>query len=243
MLEAKGSTFLYQQLQNVLRQEILAGVYKEGDQMPSEVQLGEFYQVSRITVRRALKELSREGFLEMRQGKGTFVKPLRLDIQFLKLGGFSDGADSDPSTISKKIVEKVCIPAGAELAERFQITEGDPLLRLVRTVRGKSLSVSLDTAFFPLDLFPGIDEKITDQVSTFAVLQEDYGVVMASAVKEISFATADVRTAGLMTCNVGEPLFLVKKAIADAQGRVIHYSEYYLLARRTTFSITVPHQN
>lgn len=71
MLDQNASTPLYEQLKNAIRKEIDEKKYSSGDRMPSEAELEKLYNVSRITVRRAIKELCDEEVLVRRQGKGT----------------------------------------------------------------------------------------------------------------------------------------------------------------------------
>lgn len=66
-----------------LKDKIITGVYKSGDQLPPEGALCEMFGVSRITVREALKKLSMMGIVEIKQGRGTFVKAVDLGL-FMK---------------------------------------------------------------------------------------------------------------------------------------------------------------
>jgi GntR family transcriptional regulator of arabinose operon len=71
-MEDKKET-LYSQIINDIKQQILSGVLKPGDKLPTELELAELYNVSRTTSQRALIELEREGFISRKQGKGSFV--------------------------------------------------------------------------------------------------------------------------------------------------------------------------
>lgn len=73
MLVADSATPLYLQLKEILCQEILAGRWREGEKIPTENELVDVYQVSRVTVRRAVSELVAQGRLVRHPGKGTFV--------------------------------------------------------------------------------------------------------------------------------------------------------------------------
>ena len=64
---------LYLQVIEDIRKDIASGLYRPGEKIPSEIELGDIYRVSRITVRNAVKVLEKEGLLIKRQGKGTFV--------------------------------------------------------------------------------------------------------------------------------------------------------------------------
>ena len=74
MLELNSSVPLYEQLMNAIRADIDQGIFKAGEKLPTEAELEEKYAVSRITVRRAIKELCDDDILIKKQGKGTFVQ-------------------------------------------------------------------------------------------------------------------------------------------------------------------------
>ena len=72
-LDNESSVPLYKQLKEIIKEEISRGTYKRGQKIPPEVELQETYHISRITIRKALQELTDEKILERRRGKGTFV--------------------------------------------------------------------------------------------------------------------------------------------------------------------------
>lgn len=83
-MHTAGRAPLYQRLQSVLRDRIESGMYRPGDVFPSEATLMAEHSLSRITVRRAVSELQREGLVITRQGAGTFVAdPARAGAQCL----------------------------------------------------------------------------------------------------------------------------------------------------------------
>src|SRR6188768_3076663 len=81
---------LYNQLKELLRSQILDGTYPSGSRMPSESELGELFQVSRITVRQALGDLQKEGLIFKIHGKGTFVAKPKAFQNVSKLQGLSE---------------------------------------------------------------------------------------------------------------------------------------------------------
>jgi DNA-binding GntR family transcriptional regulator len=71
---------LYEQVRSVLRERIAAGTYAPGDRLPSESALAAEFEVHRLTVRRALEELAREGIVVARKGSGTYVAPRHVPL-------------------------------------------------------------------------------------------------------------------------------------------------------------------
>lgn len=74
MLNKNSIQPLYKQLMDIITSQLKNGTYKPGEKIPTEPELAELYQVSRITVRRTIEELCTQGYLVKHQGKGTFVK-------------------------------------------------------------------------------------------------------------------------------------------------------------------------
>ena len=70
-----GAKYGYVTVKNKLLADIGNGVYKVGDKLPTEREMCEMFQVSRITVRQALAELQNDGWVQRTQGRGTFVQP------------------------------------------------------------------------------------------------------------------------------------------------------------------------
>ncbi|MFC2106216.1 extracellular solute-binding protein [Candidatus Bipolaricaulota bacterium] len=79
----KGSVPIYRQLEEILKQRIKNGELKPGDQTPTEFELCEEFDISRISVRQALAELANDGFLFRHQGKGTFVNHISSEVTSL----------------------------------------------------------------------------------------------------------------------------------------------------------------
>ena len=103
MLDQNAAMPLYEQLKLAIKKGIKSGEYPPGSRMPSEAEMEKLYDVSRITVRRAVKELCEEEILARKQGRGTFVLNSagvsynRLDRN---VGGFHDSLarDGKPET-------------------------------------------------------------------------------------------------------------------------------------------------
>lgn len=78
-----------------MKEMIITGIYKPNEKLPNEAVLCEKFGVSRITVREAMKKLSMMGLLDIRQGKGTFVKPIDLSLFMKPLYQLIDFEDVD----------------------------------------------------------------------------------------------------------------------------------------------------
>jgi DNA-binding GntR family transcriptional regulator len=80
----KNNVPLYFQLEQIIKSKILMGEFLPGEQIPTEKDLCETYQVSTITARQAILNLVNEGLIIRRQGKGSFIKEGLKDIKNIK---------------------------------------------------------------------------------------------------------------------------------------------------------------
>ena len=87
---AQDSTPIFQRIKDYLTSEIAAGRWKEGDVVPSEQALVRQFGVSRMTVNRAVRELTAEQVLTRRQGSGTFVAPRKYQATLVEIRSIAD---------------------------------------------------------------------------------------------------------------------------------------------------------
>ena len=80
IIRNNSPTPIYQQIKNAITSQILSGELAEGEALPSIRQLAAEIQISVMTIKKAYDELEKEGYLQSRQGKGTFVAPKNMEL-------------------------------------------------------------------------------------------------------------------------------------------------------------------
>ena len=134
-LQSVSSSPLYHQLMQRIADDIEKGNYPVGSRIPPEHELEETYQVSRVTVRRALAELTSEGLLERKQGKGTFVSTPRISQDLKSIHSFHDSCKKNGVRAGTKVIHVTEIDADATDIQDLNLREGD---RVVETLRIRS---------------------------------------------------------------------------------------------------------
>lgn len=117
-----------------LKERIISGEYKSGDQLPPEGALCELFSVSRITVREALKKLNMMGLVEIKQGKGTFVKTVDLGLFMKPLFQLIEFEDIDVEAIytAREYIEGGTAYLAATGRTEFQLTVLKSILQGIR---------------------------------------------------------------------------------------------------------------
>lgn len=232
-------SFLYEQVMINIKDMIKSGQLHPNEKIPNENELCELFEASRITIRRALKELENEGVIEILHGKGTFVKNQKQQIHMLDLNGFTNGKWLGKTTITKKTLSKSVEVADEQMMKLFNRSEPFELLKLVRLIKDSNSVFSVDYSYFPLDLYPGIQDKIKENISTFQIIKNDYGVRFKCAKKELEFLHPSLEISELLEVSRMEPVIQIGKIIMDDKNIPVHYSLYYLLASKVKFNIDV----
>lgn len=212
MLNQNIPTPLYEQLKNAIKQEILQKVYLPGERMPSELELEEKYKVSRITVRRAVKELCEEGILVRKQGKGTFVLNNKFCGRLDRPGkGFHDSLEREGKKVRVDILEKSIMHVNASYANDLKIDVNDDVIYLRRLMYADDIPIMIDASYIPFKRFPGLYEKLDGNVELFRTLEQDYGVSLEKFYKVLKVEKATKEMSRLLNCKSGDPVFHLSK--------------------------------
>lgn len=221
MLDQNAATPLYEQLKQAIKDGIQSGEYRPGSRMPSEAELEKLYDVSRITVRRAVKELCQEEILAKKQGKGTFVlNPVNVSYNRLDrtVGGFHDSLARSGKEAMVDILEKSVIRVSPSYARDLNIKPEDDVVYLKRLMYANGVPVMIDTAYIPEKRFPGIYDRLVGNVALFRLMEQEYGVKLERYYKVLKVRKATEDMARLLNCEAGDPMFDLFKITYNEAG-------------------------
>ena len=233
-LQAESFSPLYHQLMQRIRGDIERGVYPTGSRIPPEHELEKLYQVSRVTVRRALSELTSEGLLERKQGKGTFVATPRGGLPLKNLHSFHDSCELNRVKPSIDVIHVRETEAGAEAAEGLNISRGSRVLEILRVCRADGVPVVLERNHFSMAYAWLQDQDLSG--SLYNILRE-YGVEPKLALHDVSLRFADRDEAELLETEEGTPLICLHEVIYDQRGRPLHTNIQLIRGERFVFTI------
>jgi GntR family transcriptional regulator len=210
-LENNSLIPLYQQIIDDIRWGIEEGRYQAGQKIPSETELSNIYSVSRITIRRAVEELSSAGYLTKKQGKGTYVNPPKMKKMIHRksaLQRFEAMCHEAGRVPGSKVVVRTHGKPRAIEADQLAISRDAEVVALRRILTADGVPVAYQTMLFPSPEFASLEHELRDNVSTNALL-EQLGLRMPSASRDstIGIIRATSELAELLQVCVGEPLF------------------------------------
>lgn len=208
----------YVQLRRRLEEGIETGILPPNSSLPPERELADITDLSRVTVRKAIRELVREGLIEQRQGSGSFVRErvARLEQSLSELTSFTeDMARRGLETTSRWLERGVFMAAPDEVAA-LDLSEGAQVARVYRLREAGGRPMALERAALPLDILPNPIEVTT---SLYEVLGR-LGHRPVRAVQKISAVNVDAREAGLLGIPEGAAGLSIERTSFLESGRV-----------------------
>nr|WP_321524779.1 GntR family transcriptional regulator [uncultured Cohaesibacter sp.] len=231
---------LYEQLKFAIKEMISSRALGPGDAIPTETELCKQYDVSRITVRRAITELEAEGVLEKRHGKGTFVTLPKMETSLLNLGGFSESFALRRYRVEKTILEMSEEAADEDLGARLGIAPSAAVLHISRLITTDGTPMTIESSYFSLDLFPGLMNEIHDDTSLYSLLQTRYGCEVKHAKRVINCRVATPKECGIFRCTSGDIMFEVEKTVYGEDRSVpLQYSKLLTPSARMNLVIEI----
>ena len=177
MLEQNGMKPLYEQLMDAIIENIRNQTYKRGDKLPTETELESIYKVSRITVRRAVKELCDKKILVKKQGKGTFVLDTNLRLQLNVIKGFHDTMeDLNKKTSSQMLSLKKYVPS-MKVAGYLSLPPESQIIEIKRLLSSDGTEMFIDTCYIPAERYPDIENYLKGDFSVYQILTNFYHVI------------------------------------------------------------------
>ena len=214
---------LYARIEETIATEIAQGEYRPGDQLPTEDELLQRFQVSRITVRRAIQNLVGRGLLEIRRGLGTFVLSPRIEAELMKLTGFVEDMHAAGRKATARVVSQGMVAASARVAERLQLTKGTKVMQIKRVRLAGDVPVSFDETYLPLSLGKQIVRNDLRLHPIFTLLEEEYGVPLVEADYELEAVIASKAVADALQVRVGSPIFQIERTSRTTANRPVDY--------------------
>lgn len=198
----------YYSLKRDLVKKIEMGEYQEDMPILSERELMESYQVSRITVRRAIDELVNEGYLYKVQGKGTYIKGDTSNQDLFSISSCTEDVLRLGKRPGRRVLQAESLRADAKRAKALQITGGDTVFCLGRVTLADGEPLNYTRTYLPEKLFPGIGRFDFSRTSLYWILEQEYRVKITTARRTIEAILAKDEIAEYLEVEEGMPLIL-----------------------------------
>jgi len=224
-LKKDSPTPLYSQLSAILKEEINKGTFDDGP-MPSEAVIGEQHNVSRTTVRLAMDELVKGGYITRQSGRGTFVIPIKTRILGGTFTSVYDHFQAIGRDFETQIIDFKVQSAPKEVARLFNLRPDLDFYfaELLRITNENPFIIAL--IYIPVsNKFVITPDDLQKHGSAINLFEDLFGVRIVGASRSLEAVICNQHEADLMNIEEGYPLLMTKTIVYDDRGTPVYYAK------------------
>jgi len=228
---------IYYQLKKYIIEQIENGSWKQEEIIPSERELSEEFEISRMTVRQAINELVNEGILYRKRGMGTFVAKPKVDQGLSKLTNFTTDMLNRGMKPGSKVLGTTIIPASGKIAEKLNLNPDEEVVELIRLRLADDEPMALEHSFLPhKKIYPILNHSLENK-SLYELLKKECNLHLASAKQTIEISYSGPKEAKLLEIDPDTPVLLIERVTYIDTGEPVEFVKSFYRADRYKFSI------
>lgn len=230
---------LYDQLVDVLKLKIETEL-EPHELLPSERELVAVYGLSRTTVRQALQELEKLGYIYKTHGKGTYVSDL--DKRATNLSdsySFTEQMLSMGKKPETRVLSFEKVEASKFFAKHLQVTIGTPLLKIKRLRLADGEPMMLERTYLPFQLFSSLTADMVESKPLYDIVAQDYKQVIKMAHEEFFASIVRFNEADILDIPKESPVLHLTRTTYNAKNQIIEFT--LSVARADQFKYKVTH--
>lgn len=236
----KTQPFKYALIKNDIVQAIKTKQLNADDKILSEAKLCKKYNVSRITVTRAINELVAEDYLYRIQGKGTFVKGKQLSEGVSQLSSFTKRMKEKKLKLETRVLETASVTMPVKMANFFNLPSDKNviLLKRLRIVDGKLLCLSI--AYLMPEIFYWTTLEDMEHESLYDLLENKYDFKLGNATQEFEVGYLNEKNAKFLEISSQDPCLKLSLYSTLSDGRPAQFEETYYIGSKYAYQLLLP---
>lgn len=238
-MELKDGIPLHKQISDWLKQEIETGTLTADEKLPSENELSNKFDVSRVTVRRALQTLENEQLIYRCQGLGSFVTDQRTHQPFSILNDFSEELQGSGMEASSKLIsfEQVDIADRRDLLSYLDIENKTIAVRLERVRLGDGEPIAYDITWMPIFYGQLIEGYDLEQTTIFQILEDEFDIPIKKGCYRFEASAGDEKLSEHLKVEPLTPLLLMNRISYTIGEKPVYYQQRYYRNDKMVFEI------
>lgn len=224
---------LYKKIANKIKEDITSADYSAGDMIPTEAKLAQDYQVSRVTVRRAIQLLVEENLLYSIQGSGTYVKNDKVEYNIFKSPSFTAEMIERGTDFSNEILEFQLTTPSKNVQGILNLADNDKIYYVKRLRFVNSEPFILEESHLPVKLFPELSVDIMKSSLYEHLKSKGYNIDYRQG--ELLAIAPKKELIQLLRLDSNDPLLFLKVHSAIKEGTIFEYTKIYFHPHKYTF--------
>lgn len=228
---------LHQQISDWVKLEIREKRLQIDDKLPSENDMATQFNVSRLTVRRALQTLEQENLIFRSQGLGAFVKAPISRKKMVRLNSFNEDLSQAGISPSTEIVNQSVVQPPVFVQHLLGIDEGKKVYLIERVRLGSARPYAYDRTWLPAFYGQLLEDADLENRSIFDILENDYEIVVQRGCQRFDAAIANATVANYLDISEGTAVLMMKRLVSTPNGKAVYYQERSLRTDRFSYEM------
>ena len=217
---------LYVRVRAAMVERLISGQWKPGQMLPSEFAIAAELGVSQGTVRKALDDMTAQGLLLRKQGKGTFVaeqQDTEILFRFYRLT-----LDADAGKAATQFPDSHYLSTRQSIANSHEqsilsLSNNDEVWKIERTRHQDDKVLLWERLVLPCRLFPDLDETSTLPNNVYQFYGKRYGIIIARVEEQLRAVAADENTANHLLVPPNTPLLQIDRRAIGLNGSTVEW--------------------
>lgn len=227
------------QISQWLRNQIVKGTFGAEEKLPSENELAKKFNVSRVTIRRALQSLENEEMIYRCQGLGSFVSDHRTSHNLIRLTDFSEDMANAGLEATSKVLEFKSVETPAWLANLLEIDEATRVLQIDRLRLGDGEPVAFDSTWLPILYGQLLEENELSDTTIYKILEEKYDIPINRGCYRISAEISSDVLSEALNIPENSPLLLIDRLSFTIGDKPVYYQKRYYRTDKVKYEMTL----
>lgn len=234
---SKGASPLYYQIKGILRDKIENEEYLPGDTLPTELELQNIFNVSRITVRQAINELVNEGYVSRIRGKGTVVVSNKIEENLNKIMSFTDEMKIRGLVPSTKFAKISIVKLNKTIAKYLNAKRGDEAYKIERLRYANNSPIVFFVTYLKRELDLPIDNE--KYMGSLYELLKAKGIIPAKIKEYFEAVTADEEVCRYLDINIQTPVLKRTRISYTSNNDTLEYTICYYRADKYKYAVEI----
>ena len=210
MLDKESPVPMYVQIEEHLKRRMKQGEFTVGTAIPSERELTEMFDVSRMTVRQSITNLVTVGLLYREKGRGTFVATPKVEQPLSGLTSFTEDMLSRGMEPGTKLISFKKVVAEADIAQSLQLAEGDQVFVVKRIRYADHKPMAIERSYLPVKIVPELDLDIVEG-SLYSFIEHEKKLTISYAVQSMEATLVNKEDAEFLEIGVPAAVIVIER--------------------------------
>ncbi|MEX1212529.1 MAG: GntR family transcriptional regulator [Balneolaceae bacterium] len=238
-MKLKRGVPMHSQISQWLRQKIDDGTFLPDQKLPSENEMAQQFDVSRVTIRRALQSLESESMIYRCQGLGSFVSDPRASHQLVRLTDFHEDMKQAGLSASTTLIRFQTVETPEWILPTLQLEPNSRVVQIDRLRLGDGQAIAFDSTWLPMMYGQLLDPNVLESKTIYHVLEEQYEIPILRGTYIISADAASSTVAHHLNVEPGSPLLLMDRTSCTLGEKPVYFQRRYYRSDRVAYELVL----